>query len=364
MKKFLVFLVLAIFITNFSFGGSRETQVANSIEKAKYANWLLSGIDNPDKIKPGQIVWIPIPAKEGDNEWWIFDRVLPWNEVTPDTTVYYNDDQNSVADPENEASKKSNFWNTLLLGLPLFIWLIIAAIVFAIIMQIRADKKRGQEREWSQDPVTAGTAQVPGGIDDESAYSRMNQLAHTNFPSARIEIKNIRRGTLSGPGEIFYAEGNPKKINLKNVPAYAGEILVNSKEQTIYFLQGCGNDARQGNFMSGEELIFTPDVIINEDGSESQLPQEQGKDSVSTEQTQAAKKSLEEKAEATEIEKGKSVEITGSDLLKIATGHQSVVDEFLKGQNAHKVTMKVTTPNGAIVETILETKNEPKKNEK
>jgi len=99
----------------------------------------------------------------------------------------------------------------------------------------------------------------------------MREVAQNRFPGARLDIRNIRRGRLSGLATVHYASGSPRKLNLIGTPAYAGEVMVNDRTETIYFLQGCGNDARQGNYMSGNNLVFEPDVVINEDGSESPL---------------------------------------------------------------------------------------------
>ena len=123
-----------------------------------------------------------------------------------------------------------------------------------------------RSNKLNADPITAGPPQIEGGVNDASAHSRMEELIQSRFPGAGFQIRNIRRGRLSGLAEVHYASGDPKKLRLNDQPAYAGEIIVNDHEETIYFLQGCGNDARIGNYMSGE-LIFTPDVIVNEDGS-------------------------------------------------------------------------------------------------
>jgi hypothetical protein len=139
----------------------------------------------------------------------------------------------------------------LLLGMILL--LLFGVIFFYLFLR----KKQYQEL----DPVTAGPPQVPGGIDDEQVFGRYENYAHHRFPQAEnILIKNIRKGTLSGPAVVHYGKSfhnETKKIDLKDIQAYAGEILADNKEYTVYFLQGCGNDARAGNFMTGKELVFT-----------------------------------------------------------------------------------------------------------
>lgn len=330
MKKVFLLLVLAILFANFSFGESRETKIANSIEQARYVNFIMSGIKDPNKIQPGQIIFVPIPVKKGDNEWLIFDKVLPWN--FPDTT-FYKDSIPATPKAINGSNDQPNQKGIMefIQKLPWWAWGLLLLFVFGLISAILQNES---EKKRNVDPITAGDPQVPGGVDDQNAYGRMAGLAKSRFPSATLAIRNIRRGHLSGLGEIFYADGKSKNINLKDVPAYAGEILVNGKEQTIYFLQGCGNDARSGNFMSGKEFTFNPDVLINEDGSESPLPQEQVENFVTADQIQAAKKSLEEKSEVVELAK---TEVSGSEKFRIQMRMMDIGEKAAEKGNLHSL---------------------------
>ena len=65
MKKFFV-LILGVIFSTLSFGqvaaGVSNTEIANSIEKAKVINRGMSGIENPDSIYPGQFVWVSVPV--------------------------------------------------------------------------------------------------------------------------------------------------------------------------------------------------------------------------------------------------------------------------------------------------------------
>lgn len=137
-------------------------------------------------------------------------------------------------------------------------WLILLLAFFGIIFLYLFLRRK---REEEADPISAGVPQVPGGINDEQVFGRYENYAYHRFSNAKnLLVKNIRKGTLSGPAVVHYGNsGNDttKKINLDNIPAYAGEILADNKEYTVYFLQGCGNDARAGNFMTGKELVFT-----------------------------------------------------------------------------------------------------------
>lgn len=290
MKKFFCLLVLVVISTNFSFSQSswESVQIATAIKKAEGINQM-SGINNPDKIWPGQTVWVPILVERGDTEWGIFKEILFPPMAEPIPVITSNPPIPTPIIPGTEEEKESNnFWHNLF-SLPWWLWLLIGMFVFGLASVILENKRK-------LDPVTAGPPQVPGGVNDEQAYSRMNEITQSRFPGARLNINNIRRGKLSGRATVHYASGLPKKMNLDNIVAYAGEIIVNSQLETIYFLQGCGNDVRQGDYMSGDELIFTPDAIIHQDGSES--PQ----GSAVVEETKALKKTKEQITETTGTE--------------------------------------------------------------
>jgi hypothetical protein len=284
MKKFFVFLVLATCFANFCFAQSslENIQVYKAIEMAKDVNLKRSGITDPDKIWPGQIVWVPVSANLGDSEWKIVEKVLfpPITQPIPMVT-----EPKSTAVPVIPGTEEndSGFWN-FLSATPWWVWLIVILITLGMIINSHLESQKN--------PVTAGPPQIPGGVNDTRAYSRMNEIAQDRFPGARLDIKNIRRGTLSGHAIVHYAEGKTKKLKLNNVAAYAGEIMINNQLETIYFLQGCGNDAQEGDYMYGDELVFTPVVVINQDGSESPLPQEQGNSAV-VEETKALEKTEE-----------------------------------------------------------------------
>lgn len=352
MKKFFVLFVLLAFTATFSFGFNPETRVANMVEKAKPVN-KMAGIQDLNRIWPGQIVWVPVEVKPGDTYWWICrDIAYP---------PYYSEPQAQSeptkisATPVLIEDEPVSLWGYLhRIGLILLIVFLLVMISKMIYNYLKSQKDK------KQDPVTAGPAQVPGGVNDQNAHNRMIQIALQRFPGARINIQNIRRGTLSGRALIHYAEGKPKKLNLNNVIAYAGEVMVNNQLETIYFLQGCGNDARQGNYMSGNELVFTSDAEINRDGSEVSIQQEKVNDeAVSKEETREIKEKIQEK-DLIKIQTNESTKII-SDCLGL------VSNTFLEKQHAHEVTIEFFNPeNGVqVAKATLKTKNtnEQKKDE-
>lgn len=269
-----------------TFGQKTDNEVYNTINRSREYNAQKNGVYDPNKIWPGQILdffendtQYQVTVNPGDTQ----DDIVRKLETVKNEGSEVRISNDSLVPPLPQAPEisssvqKSDPLGILdfLLRIPDWILVIMIVLIVSAILYFFFERGRKIRTARNVDPITAGPPQVPGGVNDAGAHNRIAQLAEARYPSAHLQINNIRRGTLSGPGEVFYSgTEEPKEINLKDVPAYAGEILINGKDETIYFLQGCGNDARMGNYMSGDEFIFTPDVIINEDGSASPLPVE------------------------------------------------------------------------------------------
>lgn len=316
----------------------RQTEIWNIIQMSKEANLGRNGISNPDRIFPGQNLTFlfqdgfdtTIVVKAGDSQWLILardmenlkrshGRVIPWEDKGVDPPV------EPIEPVQQEA--KSAPW-------PWWVWIIVAYVfigLVALVLKYLRDRER-------RNPVTAGKPQVPGGVSNSDAYNRMRTIAGERNPGARIEIRNIRRGLLSGRAKVFYASGKPKTLRLRKVHAYAGEASVNGVMETIYFLQGCGNDARSGNYMSGNDLEFTPEVTIQEDGSESPLPT-------------VADASLPTR---------EPEPIPSSEFHQRTSKALEIAQEFLKGNDAkHRVNIKIGYES---LEVLIENKfDQPKK---
>ncbi len=324
-----------------------NTEIGNIIAKSKRINQE-AGITNPDTIYPGQVLTFlfqdgverSITIEHGDNQWKVLKNklslliethgsVMPYPDPKPDSVK-----QDSVPVNPNPGSSKSS-WNALpdIWGFivdiwPLFALIALVLIVYFLILAIRGLIKRF--RDMHENPVTAGPPQVHGGVNDANAHSRMQQVAESRFPGARIDIKNIRRGWLSGLAKVFYADGKTKKLRLRDVPSYAGETRINGRDETIYFLQGCGNDARVGNYMMGD-LEFRPDVIINTNGSESPIPEENPAVETVAENQPPAVPAVNPSSEHNQR----------------VTETQKMLGELLKGNDAkHKVEMVHVHKNG------------------
>lgn len=338
MKKF-VFLFTALLLVCASLGFSQMTnsEILKVILRSKEINHA-TGITDPNKILPGQKLTFLftdgsehlILVEKGDCQWTILRDKLHKLEATHGPIVNYP--SHAISTPKQApraikhmpaAPEKVSFLEWIS-TLPWWAYLLFILGIFVLYALISGER----EKRMKINPITAGPAQVPGGVNDANAHSRMNTIAQSRFPGARLNIRNIRRGHLSGKGMVHYAEGTkPKKINLDNIAAYAGEITINgTDEQTIYFLQGCGNDTAVSH-MSGDELVFTPDVVINPDGSESPIP------SVET-------PAIEPVVENSEV----SVPADhGSEFHQHVDKAQQMVGEFLNGNDAkHKVVLKIT----------------------
>jgi len=351
MKKFVLFLVV-LFSTGMVFAQMNYSDIQKVIQRSQVYN---PEIINPDLIYPGQVLVYSFEdgyselheVLENETQSEIVYQINKLKEahgelIEPDSVLVEPAPVVIEPMPVVEPAEKS--------GLAWWLWLLIVISLAGLIWGIIDYFK------YNRDPITAGPAQVPNGVTDVDAHRRMLEVAQNRFPGANLDIKNIRRGKLSGPAIVHYSKGKPKRIILKDVQAYAGEVMVNGEIQTIYFLQGCGNDARIGNFMLGSGIVFTPDVIIEEDGSESPIPE------VSKEETPRLLGTEDEKVEKAKISpvSNKSSENVGSELKQVAFDQKTLAAEFLKDKTAHRVTMEYEAPAGGKTRIVLETKNEPK----
>lgn len=384
MKKFLVIFVLMAFVATLVSGSVRIKPKYTPVTKEDVwayriinHNAQVNGLANPNRIWPNQQLYYYLPdgtdtttlIAKGDNQTKVVKRIIReknltelWSKKTP--TVPESKDSNQ--EPATLWEKICSFFQEMA-GLGVFGLLLLLIALLAIILliaiivnQIRLNNKK--KKEWAKDPVTSGNPFNPNGVPSAEAHTRMAEIIRSQHPGATFVIKSMRRGTLNGQAIVWYdGEPTPKERIFDNVDGYEAITTINGRDEAVYCLQGCGNPIRVGNFLkAGHGFTFTPNAIINEDGSESAIPQEQVE--VSTEKIQAE---TEAKIEAGDVEKQNPVEIAGSDLLKIAKGHECLADVFLNNQNAHSVTIKVTMPNGASIKTMMVTKNQAgTKNEK
>ena len=220
---------------------------------AKFDNGLIFSHEVERKTSEYNIIKYEIPREYG--------QIVP-----PDTTGGKKLEQPKLPDLDKVYRK----WDWVF---PAFIILCLSLLGIKLLSMWYKQRK-------NQDPISAGPAQVPGGVTNEGAYGRLREIVQARYPGARMEIRNIRRSNLSGRFRVFYASASHPRlwkllhgnkpysrvINVVNTPGYIGEVTVNGREITISFLQACGNDTSE-SYMVQE----TDSVRVNEDGSESPL---------------------------------------------------------------------------------------------
>lgn len=133
-------------------------------------------------------------------------------------------------------------------------WLLEILFILSLIFWISYQK----DLKNLKDPVNSGPAQVEGGVDDEHAAQRAHNIA-TSQGLDPLRVTNIQRGRFFGKAKVCYADkpnGTYKRFS--GEVGYRGTILrANGIEEVVYFLQGCGNDVRRGQYMTG--INFVPD---------------------------------------------------------------------------------------------------------
>ncbi len=314
------------------------SEVMEIIQDNTWENYR-NGVDNPNLIMPGQTLsyhfkdgYIYVfTVQPGESQYSIVRDRLPvliaihGEVVAPPQKDSVMEDTILPMDPVKKDWYEGD--------VPWWMWpIVVALIALAAFGGSRAGRN---ERKRYEDPVTAGPPQVSGGVGDRGARARVQQIAQDQFPSANIQVENVRRGRLSGPAMVHYAGVNPQQKVLDNIFAYAGEVTINGIRQTVYFLQGCGNDARRGNFMTGSELLFTPDAEIAEDGTASPItPAPAVTDAPPAQQA-------EEQKVAKVTEEGSSGN-TSSEFHNRSMKALEVVDKFLSKKDLkHKVEIRI-----------------------
>lgn len=132
-------------------------------------------------------------------------------------------------------------------------------------------------RMLTRDPATAGPAMVPGGVTETNATAAMQQVAARaagNSPSmSRVQstyqqftIVRQTAGRIWGNMTVRYEDGRSVPRRLNGDRAYQAEVrFPDGHTETLYMLQGCGNDLRYGGiarYLPGPEFRFEADPVI------------------------------------------------------------------------------------------------------
>jgi len=264
------FGVIATLTLTFALAQSSQTfsnaEIATIITQSKEYNEA-AGVVNPHMIQPGQVLTYQffdetehqIVVEEGDNQWGIVRDKLS------DLVAIHG----SIVDPEPKKEVDGSTETASTVPVPVtslwlsrnWFWLLLGAMsTLVAYFLIRRHEK--EKAEAAQNPITSGPAMREGGVNNEGAYAYAQEVARRQFNTPNITVRDVVRGTLSGTNlEVFYAgQSTPQRRTFSNQPAYRGTVDVNGIDQYVYFLQGCANDVRAGNYFQGQNIIFVADV--------------------------------------------------------------------------------------------------------
>lgn len=237
----------------------QNQEIALIINMSKQANLEKNGILNPDKIYPGQTLTFKFSngivkdyaVEKGHSQWKLVSSVLK------DASAY-----GSVVDYNDTSGEDSPRPGQQIQPQPIIpLWLIALMIgAFFTALFVLFLKRLGVR----EDPVTSGPAIREGGVTDDQAHDYANEVAARQFNVPNLQVTNVMRGRISGNNvAVFYAgQATPQRKTFSNVVGYRGIVTVDGIEQFVYFLQGCGNDVRIGNYFSGEQIQFIPEVEV------------------------------------------------------------------------------------------------------
>ncbi len=206
-------------------------------------------------------------AELGDNYWVLGKKALIYQSMNPKNPIVGPGEIKVPADstkkdeavvPPVAAESKSG-------GIPWWVWVIAALLVLGFGDAIlKAQQAKRNKKEASKDPVTSGNPMRRNGVTDEQAPAYMQEVVARQFNTPGLSVTNITRGRLSGENlEVFYSgQLRPERRTFQDFPAYRGQVNINGQEQFVYFLQGCGNDVRMGNYFSGQNIRFVPEQVL------------------------------------------------------------------------------------------------------
>jgi len=169
------------------------------------------------------------------------EKIVMYNEVLPMIQK-----QDSVVDPQPPGEKDKPVIVNEKQNFPWWIFLVLLALIVLFFIAGRI---------WSNaDVVTSGPAQIIGGVNPGNIVGVLEQRTNGRV----ISIHKVR---LYGRGKVHY---NFSPMSIRNIlnesfgKTFKGEegyeaiiLMPDNTRKTVYCLQACGNDAAQGNFMTG-----------------------------------------------------------------------------------------------------------------
>ncbi len=130
------------------------------------------------------------------------------------------------------------------------------------------------------DPVTSRPAVVPGGVTDATAPTAFQEMAARQHqattgqtvPSQQFTVLETTPGRIWGGLNVRYADGREVPRRLNGERAYQARVRfpdphlsLLGREETLYMLQGCGNDLRYGGisrYLPGPDFRFEADQPV------------------------------------------------------------------------------------------------------
>ena len=320
MKKVnLILAITAVFAVTFFISNAQSNQLSDQeiweiIVMSEEAN-AVNGISDPDMIYPGQLLTFNFldgsryqtMVTPGQSQWQIVrmtdslslihgDVVPPsWSvstpvQVTPSGSVTPQEEQSNSVEEDSTGKESDNtlFW-IVLFWIVLFCVAVVLLYLFFVWNQAKKQRDRRQE-DLSLDPVESGVPMVDGGIspdNPEEVAQRIKEVAATQsgYTLSGIQIiSEIEHGLLNGTGKVKY-KGNSKSElrRFADTPGYRALVrFPDGEEETVFFLQGCGNDVTfQGSWI--ENVKFTPQTVVTEAPPEKKAEDAKAKETPSTE---------------------------------------------------------------------------------
>ena len=154
---------------------------------------------------------------------------------------------------------------------PMWVWWLHALAVLLFIFACLV------YRMLNRDPVNSGPAMVPGGVTETNATTAMQQVAaraagynsgESRHPDIYQQFTILRQivGRIWGDMTVRYADGQSIPRRLNGVRAYEARVIFpNGTIETLYMLQGCGNDLRYAGisrYLPGPEFRFERDPVV------------------------------------------------------------------------------------------------------
>lgn len=241
-----------------------NTEIADILAKSKEAN-LTNGIVDINRIYPGDKLtflfqdgsYHSIVAEQGDNMWHVLKYKLPQLVQQHGEVVPFEEPEPVVFEPTSPQVSSDPWW--VISPFWLQFWgAVLGLIAFLLLIKywgnIRNYIAAQRRRRLTDNPV------VPGGVGANQARAHMETLARQYFPG--LNVTNIVRGRLTAKNALvsFADKLTGKTRSFENEPGYRGTLRrENGTEEYIYFLEICGNRARQGDYFSGD-IQFIADV--------------------------------------------------------------------------------------------------------